>query len=59
MIIRAPELQHKSWWRLESNAIAWGGRMGMGDRFLVPGYPPKSLQEAFTWSQSSEARGGG
>ena len=29
--------------------------MGMGERFLVENYPPKSLQEAVTWSRSKEA----
>eukprot|EP00434_Breviolum_minutum_P003207 symbB.v1.2.002822.t2/scaffold152.1/size294938/9 len=56
VIVRQPELQHKSWWRLETNAIAWGRAMGMGEDFLKEGYPPKTLPEAVAWSQSEEVQ---
>ncbi|CAK9095685.1 Hypothetical protein SCF082_LOCUS44941 [Durusdinium trenchii] len=56
VLVRPPELQHKSWWRLESNAIAWGRSMGMGEDFLLEGYPPKTLPEAVAWSRKAEVQ---
>lgn len=54
VIVRKPEEQHRSWWRLERNAILWGKSMGMGEDFLMKGYPPKSLLHAVSWSKTDE-----
>ncbi|CAK0827417.1 unnamed protein product, partial [Prorocentrum cordatum] len=54
VLLRPPAEQNVSWWKLEMGAHAWARGMGMGEDFLVKGYPPRSLRAAFEFSTSAE-----
>lgn len=54
--IRNPVDQAISWWQYENNAMAWGESMGLKEwntELRSKQYPPKTIADAFKYSQSS------
>jgi len=53
VVLRRPEEQNVSWWKLEQSALAWAESMGMSSHFLREDYPPKTFSEALQLSRST------